>query len=244
MLPGPTIIRKCKACQGLFKQRTLASGNTFGARFWTDGAIDAPMLPNSSLIVKCPHCEAVDFLGGFEEVDWFYTYFVTPFGDTSRDAEREANAQKELYYQNTPYALESDPDEWRDYTRRADLPADSEMIGRLLLWRFGNDSRRHTDLYVPMSVDEHANLSRLAELFASSDTDGALLLAEIYRELGRFSDAIALLEKTEWPKSKRQAAEIIKALAKADDPQVCEIQERRNWEFHIEYRRALRRAGQ
>jgi hypothetical protein len=27
-------------------QRTLASGNTIGARFWTDGKMEAPMLPD------------------------------------------------------------------------------------------------------------------------------------------------------------------------------------------------------
>lgn len=240
MLPGPTIIRKCKACQGLLKQRTLASGNTFGARFWTDGAMNAPMFPRSSLIVKCPHCAAVEFLGDFEEVDSYETYFVAAFGDTSRDAEREANDQKELCYLKTPYASETTPDDWRAYTRRSDLPTESEMIGRLLLWRSGNNFRRDTDAYEPMSAEELENLSRLATLFKPSDTDRTLLLAEIYRELGRFTDAVTLLESTQWGKRKSETAEIILALAKAEDPQVCEVEERGDWASYIEYRRGLR----
>ena len=43
MLPGPTIIRRCSACGNPIAQGTLASWNTFGARFWTDGKMEAPM---------------------------------------------------------------------------------------------------------------------------------------------------------------------------------------------------------
>lgn len=35
MVPGESIVRRCPSCEGSIRQRTLASGNTFGARFWT-----------------------------------------------------------------------------------------------------------------------------------------------------------------------------------------------------------------
>ena len=36
----------------------MASGNTFGAKFWPDGKMDAPMMPDYPAYVGCPHCEA------------------------------------------------------------------------------------------------------------------------------------------------------------------------------------------
>ena len=37
MLPGPYQIIACPQCKGLAKYMTLMSGNTIGARVWTDG---------------------------------------------------------------------------------------------------------------------------------------------------------------------------------------------------------------
>ena len=56
MLPGPILIKQCPQCQKLFSESTLASGNTIGATFWTDGKCEAPMLPETPWLVKCAHC--------------------------------------------------------------------------------------------------------------------------------------------------------------------------------------------
>lgn len=40
MMPGKIIIREYPHCKGYFKEQTMASGNTFGARYWTDGKIE------------------------------------------------------------------------------------------------------------------------------------------------------------------------------------------------------------
>lgn len=56
MKPGPTYIRKCPQCSNHFSQDTLSSGNTFGAKFWTDGKMEALMMPNYPEYVGCPHC--------------------------------------------------------------------------------------------------------------------------------------------------------------------------------------------
>lgn len=53
---GPTLIYSCSSCKGLYKQPTIASGNTFGARVRSDGRMYAPMLPVTPPIVSCPHC--------------------------------------------------------------------------------------------------------------------------------------------------------------------------------------------
>jgi len=43
-------------CFGAVLQETTGSGNTFGSKLWTDGKLEAPMLPDRPEWVKCPHC--------------------------------------------------------------------------------------------------------------------------------------------------------------------------------------------
>ena len=56
MIPGIPVIRKCGKCSKLIRQHTLLSGNTFGARFYSDMKSEAPMLPSFPLFSKCPNC--------------------------------------------------------------------------------------------------------------------------------------------------------------------------------------------
>ncbi len=56
MIPGPDKVIECPKCKGLARVFTLISGNTFGARRWTDGKMIAPMLPSPPAITKCQHC--------------------------------------------------------------------------------------------------------------------------------------------------------------------------------------------
>lgn len=70
MMPGPTLIVACgssamrttAACKALFAFPTLPSGNTFGARIWTDGFMIAPRLPHPPPICYCPKCQGVFLL--------------------------------------------------------------------------------------------------------------------------------------------------------------------------------------
>lgn len=52
MIPGPTLVRARPECKALAKHEAIQSGNTFGARWWTDGAMDAPMLPKGNRKLK------------------------------------------------------------------------------------------------------------------------------------------------------------------------------------------------
>ena len=62
MTPGPTLIMKCSSCDGHFQLRTIASGNTLRAKFWTDGKMEAPMLPSVPAAGSCPHCNSMVWL--------------------------------------------------------------------------------------------------------------------------------------------------------------------------------------
>jgi len=56
MKPGPDLVVACPRCGRRAKVPALRSGNTFGARFWTDGKVDAPMLPRRPPIAPCRGC--------------------------------------------------------------------------------------------------------------------------------------------------------------------------------------------
>jgi hypothetical protein len=56
MMPGPTLIIACPACGASHQRATLASGNTLGARLWTDGKMEAPMLPSLPAVTRCAAC--------------------------------------------------------------------------------------------------------------------------------------------------------------------------------------------
>jgi len=58
MTPGPTLIICCPRCGALAQQPTAASGNTLGARYWTDGKMVAPRLPAATEITRCAYCAA------------------------------------------------------------------------------------------------------------------------------------------------------------------------------------------
>ena len=56
MIPGNPQILTCPFC-GTEKQiMSLVSGNTIGAKVWSDNKQKAPMLPEISYVQKCPHC--------------------------------------------------------------------------------------------------------------------------------------------------------------------------------------------
>lgn len=73
MMPGETIYRECPSCDGLLIERTLLSGNTIGARYWTDGKMDAPMMPQYPALVRCAHCQKLLWLPEAREHE-----FATP----------------------------------------------------------------------------------------------------------------------------------------------------------------------
>jgi len=205
MLPGPTLIRKCSACEKLIAQPTIASGNTFGARFWTDGKSDAPMLPDEPWLVKCPHCGALVWIDEQEQV-----------GEVGQRDNGGGTFKNALPY-DTP--------SMQDYLGILEKESsDNEKIRyiRLRAWWAGNDIRREGEDPAPLSDDEIANLFAFATLLDESDEDDRIMKAEVMRELGNYEDAMALLSKP-FSDEVAQAVDIIKALTAREIPFVSEM---------------------
>ena len=71
MKPGPDYIYKCPVCGKLVKRGSLMSGNTFGAKLYSDGKNDAPMLPDFPNLSKCAKCDTIFNLRELKEVGAF-----------------------------------------------------------------------------------------------------------------------------------------------------------------------------
>jgi len=205
MLPGPTIIRKCSECSGLIEENTIMSGNTCGAKLWTDGKMDAPMLPDSPWLVKCPYCQALIWIYELEVVG-----NIAAFSD------------KEAYKDIRSYCLPELQD-YFDELKKTSIDKEKEEYIRLHIWWKGNDKRRYNDnTKEKLSEEEIRNLQALEKILDPYDDDSRILIAEIKRELGQFEEAEKLLNKP-FDQELSHVVSIIRDLIQKRDPFVAEI---------------------
>ncbi len=180
MLPGPTYIRECPHCHGKFTEPSMVSGNTFGAKFWLDGKMDAPMMPSYPAYVGCPHCPASFWLEDTKEVgsiSWGEEIEITDLGSNSvqqKNHVRYKSPSEEIYIQGL---------------REANLSPEKEIYLRSKLMQLYNDVNRDQKIQKPASEAQIANWNRLFEILGSIETEQKLLKVEILREMGNFDEA-------------------------------------------------------
>lgn len=182
--PGPTLIKKCKSCEGLMKQRTIASGNTFGARYWTDGKVEASMLPLTPSAVRCPHCHSLLWISSLEEVGEIPG--SRGFGVPRPEYDRS--------FDSHPFIENLETDDYWTALRKAELSKDQEVYLRTMYWRLMNDSRRGNHIPIALSEEEQVNLRNLLPLVYEMDESSRLIRAEIHRELGEFEECEKALD--------------------------------------------------
>lgn len=168
--PGPRIIRKCPECEKLFVQETTNSGNTVGAKAWTDGKLIAPMLPDRPWLVVCPYGNHV-----------FWIDEAPQEASTEFDIPTPTLPTTEQYYA----FLESD-----------NLEKEKEIYIRNRIWLNSNDPYRNVEANenYTWSTKDTDNVIRLTELFDDTNPWQRILKAEAYRELRMFDKCISTLE--------------------------------------------------
>ncbi len=179
MMPGETIYRECSSCEKLLIERTLQSGNAIGARFWTDGKMDAPMLPQSPALVRCAHCQKLLWLPEAREHE-----FATP----------------PAMFENVVGALDPRAPTEADYLEAigSGLAPDKERetYCRVHAWHCFNDARRDAKNSAELNELSDVAAVNMRALFAMLDRvhpPERLMRAELARELGRFPEALGLL---------------------------------------------------
>jgi hypothetical protein len=173
MNPGPTLYYNCPECGMTHASESLLSGNTFGAKHYSDLRRECPMLPEFPKFVKCERCANFFWLEEQFKVKT-YSNDSPPFVKFPSIQEyKEALISKEY---------------------RNDL--EEKFIRIRLLWSYHRAVEEdkltpeaiHKDTYYTVNIDH------LIQLFAPESPDSNLFLSELNRFAGRFSDALLLLE--------------------------------------------------
>ncbi len=71
MIPAVPILIQCPHCNLKYVKRSILSGNTFGAQYWSDGKMDAPMFPEYPKVVVCKNCQDHFWISDMNKGDRF-----------------------------------------------------------------------------------------------------------------------------------------------------------------------------
>jgi len=209
MIPGPTIIRECPKCSQYIKQVTLESGNTVGARFWTDGKMDAPMMSDQPWLVKCPACKNL-----------FWVDKAKQLAELDPLAKAKKEFSDALMFE---HLTETD---YLKFLQTKKISKKKEEYVRIRAWWCTNDSMRHEKptkrSKVVFTKDQEDNISRLYELLDEEDPNQRLMKAEIARERGMFDEAMSLLEY-KFPEGFDKAVSVVRGLCKSHSAVLAEI---------------------
>ena len=204
MTPGPNKILRLPTSGKLVKITTIASGNTFGARYWTDGKREADMLPDNPWLRCHP-----------ENKELFWT-------NECDEVAEELPWERDFKYSDVPFAEDPELD---DYRRALTLPAltkDKERYLRMRFWWAANDPVRRGEIPNPVADGYRENLEKLLSLLDASDPDSRLMAAEASRQLGAFDKAVELL-KFEFESGYANAVNRIRSLVENKDNVVREL---------------------
>jgi len=221
LLPGPDLVIACPHCNALARHHTLRSGNTFGAILWSDGKLEAPMLPQFPDVTKCHRCKHFYWV---EEAE--VKRRIDFFGDTSSEKldVKIEDVLKELrgIEPVKPLSIE-------EYIEAIESGVSSnakrERYLRIHLWWETNDMiRRDPEAEVPTKYNEKLqyNFANLLILLDEHVPDDKMMKAEILRETGCFEETIQLLDDI--PEKYRQIADKIIEFAKNRDRVVRQVQ--------------------
>lgn len=195
MLPDADLIIACPHCQAPARLFQLLSGNTFGAITWTDGWMDAPMMPRPPRITRCEACRKIYWVASAALLA-----YAAP-GDAGKgqpwaDAPDAPPLEVADCYEALREGLGASPE--------------FELELRVFTWWRGNDAFRAPQHPAghPSSAEAIANMQRMIELTADGDEDLLLFRAEAQRHLGEFDEARTTLQgvgcSDYWPAKSRQ----------------------------------------
>ncbi len=201
LTPGPTIIRQCPGCKKGLRELTIGSGNSFGAKWWTDGKRDAPMLPMLPELVKCPDCR------------WLFW-----MADAKKLAELQFDEGK---WANAKSPVDPVEDDYLAAAKAKGVSRTHQLYARKRAWWLANDAvRERPDRSLTWSGTRRENLEKLSALINEQQECDIILKAEIARELGQFETCTKLLARTFKEKDCESYAAFVRGLALAKKSKV------------------------
>ena len=174
MLPANAKIVKCPFCGERKELMNLASGNTFGAKHWSDQKMIAPMLPRVSPVQKCPKCGK------------YYLEYKQPY----KEGDDWSSERGELTYQEWKEAYEQFK---ADKSIKRD---DMQVIRHHLIMAFNDEYYRYSDTPAP-AQEEAFFVDIINDYIASNkwNSQNMLFKAELYREAGEMTKCEEVLSQ-------------------------------------------------
>ncbi len=196
MLPGPNYIYKCPSCGNFIKRGSLISGNTYGAKLYSDGKRVAPMMPEFPDLTKCKKCNAIFWLSKLEEIG------TEELDDSHNSKWKDADDAEFL--------------EINDYFKALGLGISENInkerfIRREIWWAYNDKVREGEGEKMFDNEDDEMrwkeNLLNFIKLLDTSDINSMIMKAEIRRSLGEFDKCIKIMQsidnqELDWLKEK------------------------------------------
>jgi len=186
MTPGPSIIIECPHCNKLLSRSSLGSGNTFGATHWSDGKMDAPMLPDFPEIVRCSICDAFIWIKDTREIG-MYDWFNESTNDNVPEEWKKAKSVTWPERSDFEKAIE----------QKQGTSIEREKYLRMQLWWHLNDPVRNGERSTILPPENaelfFGNLEHLSQLLVDGSPDDQIMRAEIARECGDFEKCLVRL---------------------------------------------------
>jgi hypothetical protein len=196
MFSDADLVIACPYCNTPARLFQIGSNISIGAITWTDGWMDAPMMPRTPRITRCLKCQ---------KIFWVFTapqLGMIPLGDRG-----EASGE----FKDTPHLMPlNEAGCFEALAEGLGEGDDLELELRVFTWWRGNDAFRPPDHSPGHSTSNEAvaNMERIIELTKDGDEDLLLFRAEAQRYLGRFEDALETLNgvgcSDYWPAKSRQ----------------------------------------
>ena len=166
MLPANAKIVKCPFCGERKELLNLASGNTFGAKHWSDQKMIAPMLPRVSPVQKCPKCGK------------YYLEYKQPY----KEGDDWSSERGELSYQQWKEAYEQFK---ADKSIKRD---DMQVIRHHIIMAFNDEYYRYGDNMAD-AQEEAFFVCIISDYIATNkwNSQNMLFKAELYREAGEMT---------------------------------------------------------
>lgn len=171
MLPANSLVVKCPHCGGEKELLQLMSGNTIGAKQWSDSKQIYPMMPRISPVQKCLECGR------------YYLW--------SRLSNEDVHVGDDYSFETGWLSFEQAMEASQDI----DSPSNEELrvLAIITVWAYNDIVRNGEDpseLQRTMFVDYVSKVLSNHDVFAGD----LILLSELYREIGNFDKCISILD--------------------------------------------------
>lgn len=237
----PTLIA-CPHCEGILHKSQLASFSSRATQYWTDRQNNTPFANVVAPLVRCPLCQNLFWKSEAKEIGnlpWQpspMSRLSIWYAKLTRDkekklAEQDAWNKIPTEFKNAPDCIPSEFADWLEVLQSsAKLSSEREMEARRNFWRTSNDHVRiKTDgqpcRAEPALTEAEANANRLAllQLLEDNASSASTEKAELLRQLGRFDEAVQILQSAS-QKEHSPLAEKIMQLAKNCDISIRDVQ--------------------